>query len=403
MMQKKVFIRKTGAGFGAALLMAATLLGSMPVNAATSDLDMSTDYPGIIVKAGDTVSFPIDFASYDGEAHDISLSTVELPDEWSGYFKGNSNEITQVHMDAPTDESKVTTADSLTTFSLTVADDAEAADYTVKLKADATDGCSDTLELTIQVVEEVRGESSLTTEYPAQEGTTGTSFSFDATLINNRADEQSYSLTVDAPQGWQVSFTPSGESTKVASLTVDSGSSQGMTISVTPPENVEKGEYTISCAAVSANDKLTTELSVTITGTYDVTLSTSDGRLSFDAYADKESAVTLTITNNGNVDLENLNLTSSASTDWDVTFSESTIDLLEAGATKEVTAYVTPDKDAITGDYVAVIQVSNNDTSDSAQFRVSVKTSTTWGIAAIAIIVVLVIGLGAIFKKYGRR
>ena len=109
------------------------------------------------------------------------------------------------------------------------------------------------------------------------------------------------------------------------------------------------------------------------------------------------------MTNNGNVDLTNLNLTSSAPSDWEVRFDESTIDLLEAGGTKEITAYVTPDKDAMTGDYVTSITVSNNETTDTAQFRVSVKTKTTWGVVAVAAIVALIAILAGIFKKYGRR
>ena len=172
---------------------------------------------------------------------------------------------------------------------------------------------------------------------------------------------------------------------------------------VTPPDDVEKGDYSIPVTAISSEDNLSEDLSVSITGTYDVSLSTPDGRLSLDAYADKESTVTLSVTNNGNVDLTNLNLTSSAPTDWEVTFSESTIDTLEAGATKEITATIKPAQDVITGDYVTSISIKNDEASSSADLRVSVKTSTTWGIAAIAIIVVLVAVLGMIFKKFGRR
>jgi uncharacterized membrane protein len=253
------------------------------------------------------------------------------------------------------------------------------------------------------VTAEEVGESSFTSEYPEQQGATGSSFSFDTTIVNNRATEQTYSLSASVPEGWQVSFVPSGESTAVTSLSVEAGSSQGVTVSVVPSTTVEKGDYEIPCSAISANDTLKTDLSVSITGTYSLSLSTPTQRLSFDAYADKESTVTLTVTNTGNVDLTNVNLASSAPTDWDVTFSESTIDTLEAGASKEVTMYVTPSEDAITGDYVTSITVKNNETSASADFRVSVKTSTTWGIAAVAIIVVLIAALGIIFKKYGRR
>jgi uncharacterized membrane protein len=381
--------------------MAAALIGTMPVCAAgESGIDMSTDYPGITVKAGDTVSFSLDFTSLDGEGHDIALSAEDLPEEWSGYFKGGSSQVTKVHVAASEDQS---VNEGLASYSLTVPAEAEEGVYEIELKADAGSGETDTLALEINVSAEEAGESNFSSEYPEQQGASGTVFSFDTTIVNNRSENQSYSLSAQTPEGWSVTFTPSGESANVASLSVDAGSSQGLTVTVTPPENVEKGDYTIPCTAVSASDTLTEDLTVSITGTYDVELSTSDGRLSFDAYENKESSVTLTVTNNGNVDLTNLNLSSSAPTDWEVRFEESTIDTLEAGATKEITAYVTPCENAITGDYVTYITVSNSETSSRADFRVSVKTSTTWGIAAIAVIVVLICGLGVIFKKYGRR
>lgn len=390
-----------------AAVMMATMLsgGAVPVMAA-SGIDMSTDYPGVTVKAGETISFPLDFASLDGEGHDVKLAVTSLPEEWTGYFKGGSSEVTRVHINGGgTGEdgaASVVTSD-LASFSLTVPAETAEGVYTIELEADAGAGDTDTLELEVSVNEEEVGQSNFTSEYPEQQGVSGTSFSFDTTIVNNRGTGQSYALSAQAPEGWQVTFTPSGESTNVASLDVEAGASQGMTVKVTPPETVEKGDYTIPCSAISANDNLSTELTVSITGTYDVLLSTSDGRLSCDAYANKGTNVTLTITNNGNVDLTNLNLTSSAPTDWDVTFSESTIDTLEAGASKEVTATITPGENVITGDYVTSLKVSNDQASSSADFRVTVKTSTTWGIAAIAIIIVLVLGLAAIFKKYGRR
>lgn len=398
-----VLNRKSGAGLVAASMMAAMLFGSsVPAYAAESGIDMSTDYPGVAVKAGQTISFTLDFASLDGEGHDVSLSAGSLPEEWSGYFKGGSNEVTRVHVGADTAENP-DAGDGLATYNLTIPAETAEGVYKVELKADAGAGDTDTLELEVAVNEQENGASDFSSEYPEQQGASGTSFSFDTTIVNNRGTGESYALSADVPAGWQVTFTPSGESANVASLDVEAGSSQGMTVKVVPPEKVEKGDYTIPVSAISANDTLSTELTVSITGTYDVTLSTSDGRLSFDAYANKESSVTLSVTNNGNVDLANLNLTSSAPSGWEVTFSESTIDTLEAGATKEVTATVKPGDNVITGDYVTSISISNDETSDSADFRVSVKTPTTWGFAAVAIIVVLVAALGVIFKKYGRR
>lgn len=388
----------------AAAMMTATVLGNaVPVMAEGMEgVDMSTAYPGITVKAGQTVNFSLDFVSQDGGSYDVALSDITLPENWSGYFKGNNNEITRVHVSGDTMENPAN-GDGLASYSLDIPAEAQEGTYKVELQADSGSGMKDTLELEVTVNELENGMSDFTTTYAQQQGAAGSSFSFDTTIVNNRGIGEAYALSAEAPAGWQVTFTPSGESANVTALDVDAGTSKGMTVKITPPETVEKGEYTIPCTAISADDTLSTELTVSITGTYDVSLSTSDGRLSFDAYAEKPSKITLTVTNNGNVDLTNLNLTSSAPTGWDVSFSESTIDVLEAGATREITATVTPGKDVITGDYVTAVTIKNGETSSEADFRVSVKTPTTWGYAAAAIIVVLIAVLAGIIKKFGRR
>ena len=352
--------KRAGAGVAAMAMATAMMMSSMPVYAAEEGLDMSTAYPGVTVKAGDTVSFGLDFSCDAGASYDAKLSAKSLPDGWIGYFKGDSKQVTSVHVDG---DAQDTDSKNSTDFSLTVPEDAEDGTYTVELEADGGKGASDTLGLEVTVSKEEVMQSTFTSEYPEQQGASGTTFSFDTTLVNNRATDQSYSLSAEAPSGWQVTFTPSGESTNVASLNVDAGSSQGLTVTVTPPQDVEKGDYTIPISAISAEDSLSQDLSVSITGTYSVSLSTPDGRLSLDAYADKETSVTLSITNNGNVDLTNLNLTSTAPTNWDVSFSESTIDTLEAGATKEVTAYIKPAQDVVTGDYVTDITIKNDSAS----------------------------------------
>ena len=144
-------------------------------------------------------------------------------------------------------------------------------------------------------------------------------------------------------------------------------------------------------------------MTVSITGTYILTLSTPSGRLSFDAVANKESIVSLTVSNQGNVDLKNVNLTSSAPSGWTVAFSESTIDLLEAGASRELTATVTPSEDAMSGDYALTLTAKNTEVSDTAEFRVTVETETIWGIVGVALILLAAAGLWFVFRKYGRR
>lgn len=364
---------------------------------AEGGLTMSTDYPGVSVKPGDSLSIPIDIENGSGAGMNVSVDITSMPEGWEGYLQGGSYQVNQVYVKNG--------ADASLTLHLTIPNELEEGTYQVSLGASAENGLSDSLTIHFQVNEQNAGKGSFTSEYPQQEGASGTDFSFSTTLINNGLKPQSYSLSANAPAGWTVNFTPSGESTKVAAVEVESGVSQGLTVSVTPPENVEAGEYQISCSAVSAEETLNLELTVTITGTYGIALATPDGRLSFDAHANQESDVTLQISNTGNVDLENVSLNSSAPSGWTVTYDleENIITSLPAGTTTEVIAHVKPSSDAITGDYVSTFTVSTDEVSDSAQFRVSVKTSTAWGAVAIVLILCVAGGLGYVFNKYGRR
>ncbi|MBB5264327.1 putative membrane protein [Catenibacillus scindens] len=395
----KNLLKKLGGAAATAIALSVFSLSGVTYSYAAEGIDMSTDYPGIMAKAGDSVSFELDFSSLTGDSYDVDLSVESIPEGWTGNFNGSDGEITRVHVDRTAAASDT----SLVTFSLSVPEDAQVGTYEVELLADAGGDYSDALTLEVTLTEQENGQGNFSAEYDSQEGSTGTSFSFDTTLNNNRSSEQSYNLSADAPDGWQVSFNASDDSTQIASVTVDSGSSQSMTVNITPPENVEMGEYTIPVTAVSASETLELDLTVEITGTYDVTLSTPTGNLSLDAYANAEKSVTLQVTNNGNVALQNLTFSSDLPTDWEVSFDQSEIETLEAGQSVEVTAYITPDQDAITGDYIATLSISNDEVSSEAQFRVSVKTRTVWGIFAVVIIVALVGVLGFVIKKYGRR
>lgn len=377
-------------------LVLTVLAAVSPLNAqAAGGLELYTDYPGITVKAGDSQSISMYVANDSGSAVEASLDILSMPEGWEGYFSGNGSQISRVHVQNGGEAS--------VSFQLEIPEDAAEGSYTVQLQSVTDTGLTDTVDLTFDIQEVQYSQGSLETEYAQQEGASGTSFTFNTTLINNSAADQSYSLSAEAPDGWQVSFQPSGETTNVASIDVASASSQGLTVSVTPPANVEAGEYTIPISAISANDSLSTELQVTITGTYALALSTPSELLSFDAHVNRESDVTLTVTNNSNVDLQNITLSSLAPSGWTVEFETSSIDVLEAGATQEITAHVTPGDSAISGDYVCTFTASSSETSADAEFRVSVKTQTIWGVVAVLIILALIAGVAAVFKKYGRR
>lgn len=387
-----------GSFMKAAALAAAALLtmaGACMTSWAAGGLDLYTDYPGMTAKAGDSLTVSLKFDN-SAAACDADISIQSMPEGWEAYLSGGSGRISRIHVPYGTETA---------TASLQVEIPADAADgsYEIVVGASASEGVYDSLSIQLDVSELEVSQGDFSSEYPEQQGAAGTSFSFNATLINNSWDTQSYSLSAEAPQGWQVAFKPSGETTQVASIELEPAASQGLSITVTPPDNVEAGDYTIPCSAISGSENLDMELSVTITERYELELSTPDGRLSFSTHAGDESDVTLSITNNSNVSVENVNLTASTPSGWNVSFDTPVIDVIEAGASVEVTAHVTPSDQALTGDYVVTMKADASQVSDSAEFRVAVETSVIWGFVAVVIILALVGVVGYIFRRYGRR
>jgi len=357
-----------------------------------TSLIMSTEFPSKAAVAGDTLDYSIDFENAGGSTV-ADLVVSALPEGWAADFLGDGDSVGSIYLKSGNTTNAVT-------LRVSIPADAATGLYEVAATATGANGSS-TLKLKLAIEEQTVGSSGLVIEYGDQEGSTGTTFSYSTTIQNNTSEEQTYSLNATVKSGWTVAFTADG--TQVSAVTVPARSSQNLVVKITPAADTDAGEYTIPFHAISSSEDLSGEFSLTITGTYTMTLSTPSGLLSFDATANKASAVTLSLTNTGNVPLQNINLTSSAPTGWTVEYSESTVDMLDAGATKEITAYVTPAKDALSGDYVTMLAAQNSDTSASATFRVTVKTETKWGIIGALIIVVVLAGLGFCFKKFGRR
>ena len=399
-------------------LLAAGLLAAavMPMHAAADEeeaqpqqiteaeagkVTFSTDYPGVTIKPGGTSTFTLYITNTGSEETTVELSAEDLPEGWEGSFKGSSNEVSMVHVGA---YQKKEDSPSLS-YSLTVPEDTKEDIYTISLNAKGGD-VDESLALTVKVDAEEKkiGAGEFSTDYAQQEGDSGTKFSYTTTLTNNSGENMTYSLSAEgAPEGWTVTFTPSDTTTATSSVPVDAGASSTIKAAIVPAQNVTAGEYPITLVAACAGETLELPVTVKITGTYSLTATTPTGNLSTSAYAGETKDVALSIQNTGNIDLTAVSLKAQTSTDWEITFDQDTINEIPAGGSAEVTAHITPAKDAILGDYVTIITASNDAVSSDCALRISVQNHTSWGIAAVAVIAVLVLGLVLIIRRFGRR
>ena len=88
---------------------------------------------------------------------------------------------------------------------------------------------------------------------------------------------------------------------------------------------------------------------------------------------------------------------------WKISFEPQVIDRIAPNQNKEVQATIHPPEKAIAGDYATAISAAARSQSGSAHFRVTVTTSTMWGVAGVGIIgAALLILVGAV-ARFGRR
>jgi uncharacterized repeat protein (TIGR01451 family) len=132
-------------------------------------------------------------------------------------------------------------------------------------------------------------------------------------------------------------------------------------------------------------------------------LSGREGLISTRASAGKETTVPIVVTNTGTAPAEDVELSGSGPSGWKVTFNPKSLDRIAPNENKEVQALITPTDKAIAGDYITTMRASARGESASTDFRVTVTTSTMWGIAGVGIIgVALLVMVGAV-ARFGRR
>lgn len=255
--------------------------------------------------------------------------------------------------------------------------------------------------MNVVVAQQGTYQTEFTTDQPNMQGNSKSTFTFNATLKNQTADQQLYALMAKAPRGWNVIFKPNYK--QATSAQVEANSSQNVSIDITPPANVEAGSYKIPVRAATGNTSAELELEVVVTGSYQMELTTPRGLLSSDVTAGDTKRIELEIKNTGSSLLKDIQLSANKPVDWDVAFEPSKIEMLKAGETATVVAILKASKKALPGDYVTTMMAKTPEVNADAQFRIAVKTPMIWGWVGVLIILATIGVVYYLFRKYGRR
>jgi uncharacterized membrane protein len=386
--------------FIAALALAAAAAVFAPIAQAddapkdVKGLYLMSDYPAVTVRPGETSTVNLHLHNYDLAPERLALSVSGVPAGWTATLMGGGQPVAAA---MPATNTSVSLE-----LRLDVPKNAPVGTQTLTVSAS---GGSTKAELPIEVTlaKDLPAKLTLTPQLPELRGTSKSSFEYSLGIKNDSGKKLTVSLAAQAPQNFDASFTENYGSQELNAVPIDPGQTKDVKLKVRPPNTAAAGSYKVVARVGAEDASATADLILDISGQPKLDISGREGLVSTHASAGKETSVPVVIVNSGTAPADNVELSGSAPSGWKITFDPKTVDRIAPNENKEVQALITPTEKAIAGDYVTTIRAATRGESASTTFRVTVTTSTMWGIAGIGIIgVALLVMVGAV-ARFGRR
>jgi len=356
------------------------------------NLSVSTTYPSQVVQLGESVTVSLSVEAAD-IPQTVEMSMEQMPEGWTATFRGGGRVIQSIFVDA--------NSSGTVDVRLDQPENAEPGAYNFVVLAQSESGKAE-LPITLSVQEKVPASLTFTTDLPTIKGSPSTNFRYSTTLKNEGDQELTVNLAADTPSGFLAKFMLSGQ--EVTSFPLGANQSKSISVELNPLSDVPAGDYPFTVFANAGELQTNLNLTAEVTGQYTLSISGPDGRLSGNANAGKETTFPVQISNTGTAPAQGLELSATAPSGWTVSFDPKVIDELPAGNQIEVTAHLTPADKAVAGDYIVSVKAKPVDGSTkSVDFRITVTTSTLWGVAGIALIAVAVGVVAIAVARFGRR
>jgi uncharacterized membrane protein len=260
------------------------------------------------------------------------------------------------------------------------------------------------LPITVTVGQELPAKLKLTTNFPALRGTATTSFKFKVAVANDSGRDATINFSADAPKNFQVTFTEAYGTQQLTSIPIEAGKSKDIEASVAVPRDTPAGEYKLALHAKSEAASADLDVTITIIGQARLALAGEGGRLSGEAYAGQDSQLTVVAKNDGSEAARDVEFSATTPEGWKTSFDPKELPELGAGKSQTIKVTLTPAARAIAGDYQTTIRGSSaGGLSESANFRITVLTSTVWGAVGIGVIAAALLVVVFAVARFGRR
>jgi uncharacterized membrane protein len=369
--------------------------GAADKPSAVTGLYLTTRYPALTVRAGETTTIDLSLRNFNLPPQQLALSVPQLASGWKATVLGGGQPI----------ESAIVAPDSEEKLQLRLEPPSGTGPGSYSFLIEAQGGGSTLkLPITVTIGQELPAKLKLTTNFPALRGTATTSFKFKVTVANDSGRDATINFSADAPKNFQVTFTEAYGTQQLTSIPIEAGKSKDIEASIALPRDTPAGEYKLALHAKSEAASADLDLAITIIGQARLALAGEGGRLSGEAYAGQDSQLTVVAKNDGSEAARDVEFSATAPEGWKTSFDPKELPELGAGKSQSIKVTLTPAARAIAGDYQTTIRAgSAGGLSESANFRITVLTSTVWGAVGIGVIAAALLVVVFAVARFGRR
>ncbi len=357
-------------------------------------LYLMTDYPAVTVRPGTTSNISLRLQDFGLAPQRYQLSVADVPKGWTATILGGGQPVAAA---MPSPDASVSLQ-----LRLDVPANTELKEQTLTVKAEGN-GTQAALPIAVALAKELPAKLSVSSKLPSLRGSPKSNFEYTLTVKNDSGRNVTASFAAEAPRDFETSFTEAYGTQELSSIPIEAGQSKDIKLKVRPPGTVESGHFPVRVTVKAEDATAQAGLALDVVGQPQLQVSGRDGLLSARAVAAQQSSIPVVVTNSGTAPADNIKLAASPPTGWKVTFEPAAIEHLVPGKDTEVQALVTPSDKSLAGDYMLNVRATSRGETASSQFRITVSTSTVWGMVGAGVIgVALLLMLGAV-ARFGRR
>ncbi len=348
------------------------------------------DIPGQTALGGDIVSFPIVIQNNDEADHTYQLSSYSDV-SWETWFEYGGKGVYKIFV--PGKQSKAVDL-KVQTWGSTAVGEKKLWGYVDNTR----------FEVFVDITS-ANQSADISYKVTSRIAYIGEKITYDLHIKNLQARENLYTLTVTGlPENWYYRFKESAASTgEMAEVIIPASSEKDLVLEIVPPYSVGTGSYNFT-SVVTTPDGVAIKKDLTLNLKSGIGMSVESNRLAYDARPGEAFNIVVYVRNTGQGSaLTNVYLETTAPEGWLIQTSPNRTNSIRAGETQAFTLSVQPPGNIVASDYEVSVKVKCDQAEKEKDYRITIKTDSIIPYLGGGIIVLVVVGLFLVYRKYGRR